>query len=75
MQGYDIETLKIISSKLNIPVIACGGAGNFSHFIEAFNETEVSALACASLFHFGDNNPFRARSYLKNAGIQVRKVK
>ena len=43
--------------------------------IDAFNKTEVAAVACASLFHFGDNSPMRARSYLKNKGIKMRSVK
>ena len=75
MKGYDIDIVQKISDKLSIPLIASGGAGNFMHLVELFNKTNVSAVACASLFHFGDNNPIRARSYLKNNDIPMRRLK
>ena len=75
MKGYDVDVVEKISHKLSIPLIASGGAGNFMHLVELFNKTNVSAVACASLFHFGDNNPIRARSYLKNNNIPMRRLK
>ena len=73
--GYDFDTLKKIAKELTIPVIGCCGAGNFEHFYEIFSQTEVSALSCSSIFHFGDNNPIRLRSYLKNKNIPVRNIR
>lgn len=75
MEGYDLAMLERIASEVPVPVIACGGAGNFRHLAEAFENTKVSGAACASLFHFGDNNPIRARSYLRNQGIPMRILK
>ena len=75
MAGYDIEIASRVSKAVSVPVIISGGAGNFMHLADAFQHTLVSAVACSSLFHFGDNNPIRARSYLRNAGIPVRIVK
>jgi len=75
MQGLDIELANEISLSVNIPVIIGGGAGNFMHLVDAFNKTSISGVVCASLFHFGDNNPIRARSYLKNKGIPMRILK
>lgn len=75
MNGYDIETIKTLSQKLKIPLIGFGGAGNFQHFVDTFTQTQVSALACSSIFHFGDNNPIRLRSYLRNNNIPMRKLK
>jgi cyclase len=75
MGGYDLEVASRVANAVTVPVIICGGAGNFSHLAEAFQSTPVAATACASLFHFGDNNPIRARSYLRNQGIPVRVVK
>lgn len=74
MQGYDGELLQEAVSNTNLPVIACGGAGNFQHLADAFDLYGVHAVACASLFHFGDNNPIRARAFLKNRGIAVKNV-
>ena len=59
----------------NKPIIVCGGAGNFEHLEKLFMETKVEAAACASIFHFGDNNPIRLRSYLKNKNIPMRILK
>lgn len=75
MEGYDLATSAKVANAVQIPVIVCGGAGNFSHLADALTTPNVAAAACASLFHFGDNNPIRARSYLRNLGISLRVVK
>ena len=75
MTGYDIETVKLLAKNIDVPVVICGGAGNFMHLVDALSDMNISGAACASLFHFGDNNPVRARSYLKNQGIKMRSLK
>jgi cyclase len=75
MQGYDLVMADLVARAVGIPVVVCGGAGHFMHLAEALGKTEVSAAACASLFHFGDNNPIRARSYLRNLNIPMRLLK
>ena len=75
MGGYDLELVQKVAQAVTIPVIACGGAGNFMHIADLLKETQVSAAACASIFHFGDNNPIRARSYLRNLDVAMRVVK
>jgi len=52
MTGYDIETLAKITSKVDIPVIAMGGAGKLDHFAEAIHKAHVSAVAAGSMFVF-----------------------
>ena len=52
MKGYDLDLLKKITSQVNVPVIACGGAGNLIHFKEAVDEGGVAAVAAGSLFVF-----------------------
>lgn len=74
MKGYDEELIKLVMSSTNLPVIACGGAGNFMHLVSTLKNTNVRALAMASIYHFGDNNPVRARSYLKNQDIEIKIV-
>ena len=74
MQGYDLELIKLVLTYTTLPVIACGGAGNFMHLVDAYKNTGVGALAMASIYHFGDNNPVRARSYLKNQDINIKTV-
>jgi len=74
MSGYDINLLRRTVLSTNIPVIGCGGAGNYEHMREAFADTGVSALACGSLFNFGDNNPIRAKAFLKNYGVALKVI-
>ena len=75
MDGYDLDMADKISKAVSVPVIICGGAGNFMHLAEAFTKTDISAVACASLFHFRDNSPIRARSNLRNLDIPMRTLK
>jgi len=51
MSGYDNQLIKMISSEVDIPVIACGGAGNISHLKEAYIYG-ASAMAAGSMFVF-----------------------
>jgi cyclase len=74
MNGYDLELLKLAERHSSIPIIICGGAGHFEHLYEGL-DSGAHAVACASLFHFGDNNPTRARSFLLNKGIPMKNLK
>lgn len=73
--GFDVELVAEISDECPVPVIACGGAGNFQHLVELFDGSSVSAAACATLFHLSDNNPIRARSFLRNHGVAMRTLR
>lgn len=75
MKGPNIEFSKKISSFTSLPVIYLGGIGNAFHIADLFKKTNINAVACASIFHYGDNNTIRIRSTLKNNGIKQRKVK
>ena len=74
MEGFDLPLLRLACSAAKVPVIGCGGAGQYNHLKEAFLETDVSALACGSLFNFSDSNPLRAKAYLSNYGLQFKVV-
>jgi len=50
MQGYDLALLHRITEAVNIPVIACGGAGALDHFVEAVKIGGASAVAAGSMF-------------------------
>ena len=50
MEGYDLDLIKEISSNLEIPVVALGGAGKLNDLQLAFRESKASALAAGSLF-------------------------
>lgn len=74
MKGYDLSLIYPIKDVIKVPLILGGGAGNFSHLYDALNIDIISGVVCGSLFQFADNNPIRARAYLKNQGIRMRNV-
>lgn len=74
MEGFDLSLLRLACSAATVPVIGCGGSGHYNHLKEAFLGTEVSALACGSLFNFSDSNPLRAKAFLSNYGLQFKVV-
>ncbi len=53
--GFDLEMLDAVCNAVNVPVIASGGAGSVSHFVELFKSVPgVDAGLAASVFHFGE---------------------
>jgi cyclase len=73
MEGYDTALLQQAVAGSPVPVIAAAGAGHFLHLKEAF-DAGADAVACGSLFNFGDNNPLRAKAFLKNHGMPLKRV-
>lgn len=50
--GYDIALLRSVASVVSVPVIACGGAGQIGHFVEAVRDGHASAVSAGSMFVF-----------------------
>ena len=48
--GYDIPLIKLVSSAVTIPVVACGGAAGMDDFKKAIIEGGASAVAAGSMF-------------------------
>lgn len=71
-KGYDLALTRAVSEAVNIPVIASGGAGNKSHFLEAFEEGKADAALAASLFHFKELEIKDLKTYLRANHIPVR---
>lgn len=70
--GFANEALARLSTELNIPIIASGGAGNMQHFCDAFIEGKADAALAASVFHFKEIEIKDLKEELKNNGIPVR---
>lgn len=51
-KGFDCELINSIKSKLSIPLIVNGGAGNIEDVVNLLSETEIEAVACSSIFHY-----------------------
>lgn len=47
--GYDLELIKQISSLVNLPIVACGGAASIDSFLPAIQHG-ASAVAAGSMF-------------------------
>jgi cyclase len=73
MAGYDIVLLREVASQVSMPLIVAGGAGSFMDLENAF-VAGADGAACGSLFNFGDNNPLRAKAFLKNRGVCVKRI-
>lgn len=71
--GYDMELLIKVTAQVHIPVIACGGAGEWKHFAEAFTQTNVDAVAAANIFHYSDQSVYLAKRFLFEQGLNVRR--
>ena len=70
--GFDLELLNRASDVLNIPIIASGGAGKLSHFLDGVNIGKANALLAASIFHFGEFSIREVKQYLLDKNINVR---
>lgn len=71
--GFDIELTDIISSTVNVPVIASGGCGKLEHFSEVFQKTGADAALAASLFHYGELTVEQVKEHLISNGIPARR--
>ena len=70
--GYDLNVTRHIADAVSIPVIASGGAGELSHFYDAFSEGHADAALAASLFHYKELTIREVKEYLRDKGIPVR---
>ena len=70
--GYDLALTKAIAERVEIPVIASGGAGNCQHIYEALTEGRAEAALLASLLHYGQLTIAEVKNYLQNQQVPVR---
>ncbi len=70
--GYDLALTKAIAERVEIPVIASGGAGNCQHIYEALTEGRAEAALLASLLHYGQLTIAEVKNYLHNQQVPVR---
>jgi cyclase len=64
--GYDLDIIKAVSDSVEIPVIACGGAGRYHDLISAIDVGHASAVAAGSLFVFHGKHRAVLISYPKD---------
>lgn len=71
--GYDVELIRRIAAKTNVPLIASGGVGTLEHFVEGA-QAGATGLLAASVFHFAQFTIPQVKEYLSAQRIAVRKV-
>ncbi|NCO75515.1 MAG: imidazole glycerol phosphate synthase subunit HisF [Cyanobacteria bacterium] len=71
--GYDLALTRAIAEKVEIPVIASGGAGNTHHIYEALTQGKAEAALLASLLHYGQLTVAEIKDYLQQHKVVVRK--
>lgn len=70
-QGYDLETLRRVAAKTPIPVIACGGVGNFDHLAAWLGDPLGHAACTANIFNFLGGGLREARTHVAQAGVPL----
>ena len=70
--GYDLALLKAVTSAVNVPVIASGGAGNAQHMVDAVKIGGADAVLAASIFHFGEVSVAEVKRAMAAEGLPVR---
>ncbi|AYN68030.1 imidazole glycerol phosphate synthase subunit HisF [Euzebyella marina] len=70
--GFADEALAKLSTELNIPIIASGGAGKVEHFADTFLKGKADAALAASVFHFKEIAIGDLKSKLRESNIPVR---
>ena len=71
MAGYDLDLIEQVTSRVSIPVIACGGCGSYEHMSQALN-AGAHAVAAGAMFQFRETTPKGAARYLQGQGFQCR---
>lgn len=74
MRGFDLCLALFANKYTTTPFILAGGSGDYSHIKDVFLSSKTSAVACGSLFNFSDSSPIRAKHYLKNYGVNYKRV-
>ncbi len=70
--GFELDITSQISSQIDIPVIASGGAGTMEHIKDAFTIGGAEAALAASIFHFKEIDIMDLKRYLHTQNIPVR---
>ncbi|MBI5223481.1 imidazole glycerol phosphate synthase subunit HisF [Candidatus Micrarchaeota archaeon] len=73
-KGYDLELIRSITNEVEVPVIASGGVGTLQDLVDGIKKGGASAVSAASIFHFTDQSIIKARTYMREAGLDVRSM-
>lgn len=70
--GYDLDLTLAVSSTVNVPVIASGGAGSAAHVCSAIVRAKADAALVAGIVHDGTETVAGIKRAMRDANIPVR---
>jgi cyclase len=73
-KGYELQLTELISSRVNIPVIASGGAGTIDHIYDVFTKAKADAALVASIVHYEIFSIREIKEALSARGVKVRRT-
>ena len=73
LEGYDWQQIKLAREKTSVPLIACSGAGNWTHFEKALS-LNVDGVATTNIYHFTETAINSAKNYLLSKGHRMREI-
>ena len=71
--GYDLELTRQVAERVEVPVIASGGAGTCEHIRQALTEGRAEAALLASLLHYGQLSIIEIKDYLDRHQVPTRR--
>jgi imidazole glycerol-phosphate synthase subunit HisF len=72
--GYELKLTRLISSHVQIPVIASGGAGKPEHLQDVLTRGHADAALIASMVHYGTYSIRQIKEFLQENGLPVRRT-
>ena len=70
--GYDIELNRLVAKRVDVPIVASGGAGGPEDMYAVLSEGKASAALAASIFHYNQYSIAEVKTYLAKRGVPVR---
>ena len=70
--GYDLDLNREVARRVDVPIVASGGAGNLDHIHEVLTAGEASAALAASIFHYQTYSIPEVKDFLREKGVVVR---
>lgn len=70
--GFDLELLDAVAERVDVPIVASGGAGTMEDFAELFRHRGMDAGLAASVFHTRQIEIRELKRYLRAQGVEMR---
>ena len=71
-QGFDLQMLDAVARRIDVPIIASGGAGKKEDFLELFGHKGIDAGLAAGIFHTREVEIPDLKAYLCENGVEMR---